>query len=160
MARIYLSDTSSFLDLKRYYPRDRLGALWDKLEDLAVEGRLIVPREVLRELEGPGDEIYEWAKKVPTVVELDNEQAAALREVQTRFPKMADASRLGPHADPICVALGLVRTRNGDDCYVVNEEKDTVTASEKIPYVCRAFGIKWARILQVPELEGLRFYLR
>jgi uncharacterized protein DUF4411 len=159
MARIYLLDTSSFLDLKRYYPRDRLGVLWEKLEELAEEGRFITPREVVRELEGPADEIHAWAETVPSIIELDNEQAAALREVQTRFPKMADPSKLGPHADPICVALGLVRTRKGEDCYVINEEKDTVTASEKIPYVCRAFGVKWARVLQVPELEGLQFYL-
>lgn len=57
--------------------------MWQKLEELAKEGRFIAPREVVRELEGPGDEIHAWAEKVPTIIELDNEQAAALREVQT-----------------------------------------------------------------------------
>ena len=158
---LYCIDTSSIVALKRSYPRKALGPLWDLVETLADQGRLIAPNEVFRELSQVDDEMTAWAKARSAIfVPIDTPQATALKEIQVEFPGVSAAGKPGPHADPWCLALSLVRTRAGDDLYLVNEEKDTVTRSDKIPYVARHFKIRPARVLEVPTLEGLGFYLK
>jgi hypothetical protein len=159
--RRYCIDTSSLIALKRSYPRKSLGPLWDLIEHLASEDRLIAPHEVLRELERVEDEMKAWAKARSGIfVPIDGEQAAAVKEIQVQFPGVSAPDKQLPHADPWCLGLSLVRTRAGDDLYLINEEKDTLTRSDKIPYVARHFKIQWARVLDVPSLEGLEFYLK
>jgi len=158
--KTYCIDTSSLIDLRRYYPRKTLGPLWDLLDDLVKQNRLIAPHEVLRELQPTDDEAHAWAKKHAAIfVPIDGEQGAALKDIQAVFPGVSAAAKPGPHADPWCLALSLVRTRRGDDIHLISEEKLTTTKSEKIPYVCQHFGISWARLLDVPGLEGLKFTL-
>lgn len=160
-ARLYCIDTSSVVALKRNYPRKSLRPLWDLLEQLADEHRLIAPHEVIRELDRVEDEMKAWAKvRSGIFVPIDAAQGDALKEIQAEFPGVSASAKPGPHADPWCLALSLVRTRSGEDLYLVNEEKDTTTKSDKIPYVARHFKIQWARILDVPSLEGLEFYLK
>lgn len=160
-ARRYCIDTSSIVALKWNYPRKSLGPLWDLLEQLAKDGRLIAPHEVLRELDPVEDEMKAWAKARSSIfVPIDTDQANAIKEIQTVFPGVSASAKPGPHADPWCLALSLVRTRSGDDLYLITEEKDTTTKSDKIPYVARHFKIQWARVLDVPSLEGLGFYLK
>lgn len=159
--RRYCIDTSSLVDLKRHYPRKSLRALWDLLEQLADDGRLIAPHEVRRELEQVEDEMKAWAKaRAGSFVPIDGEQGDALREIQAGFPGVSASAKPGPHADPWCLALSLLRTRAGEELYLINEEKDTTTRSDKIPYVARHFKIQWARVLDIPSLEGLEFYLK
>jgi hypothetical protein len=159
--RLYCIDTSSVVALKRSYPRKALRPLWDLLEQIADEGRLIAPREVLRELDRVDDEMKAWAKAHSGIfVPIDAEQGNVLTEIQTEFPEVGAATKQGPHADPWCLALSLMRMRSGEDIYLLNEEKDTVTRSVKIPYIARYFKIQWARVLDVPSLEGLEFYLK
>ena len=159
--RRYCIDTSSLVALKRNYPRKSLRALWDLLEQLADDGRLIAPHEVRRELDQVEDEMKTWAKARSGIfVPIDGEQGDALREIQAEFPGVSASAKPGPHADPWCLALSLLRTRAGEDLYLVNEEKDTTTKSDKLPYVARHFKIQWARVLDIPSLEGLEFYLK
>jgi hypothetical protein len=159
--RRYCVDTSSLVALKWNYPRKSLRPLWELLEQLADDGRLIAPHEVLRELDRVEDEMKAWAKARSGIfVPIDGEQGNALKEIQVEFPGVSAAAKQGPHADPWCLALSLLRTRSGEDIYLINEEKDTVTKSDKIPYVARHFKVQSARVLDVPSLEGLEFYLK
>jgi hypothetical protein len=159
--RIYCIDTSSLVNLKRYYPRKSLPALWDLLEQLAEEERLIAPHEVQRELDQVEDEMKAWAKtRCGIFIPIDAVQASTLKEIQAEFPGVSDPERTRPHADPWCLALSLARTRAGEDIHLINEEKDTPTRSDKIPFIARHFKVQWARVLDVPSLEGLRFYLK
>jgi hypothetical protein len=159
--RRYCIDTSSIVALKRNYPRKSLGPLWDLLEQLAADGRLIAPHEVLRELDSVEDEMKAWAKaRSGMFVPIDAAQGDALKEIQGEFPGVSAAAKPGPHADPWCLALSLVHTRTGDDLFLINEEKDTLTRSDKLPYVARHFKIQCSRVLDVPSLEGLGFYLK
>jgi hypothetical protein len=161
LPRIYCVDASSLIAMKRVYPRKSLGALWELIEKLVDDGRLIAPHEVLREVGKVEDDLKDWAKKRAAIfVPIDNEQGDALKQIQRSFPTINDAAKEGPHADPWCVALSLVRMRKGEDIWLINEEKQTITRSEKIPYVCDHFKIQWERILQVPALEGLEFTLK
>jgi len=77
---IYCIDTSGLIDLGRRYPERVFGALWREIERLINRGRLIAPREVLRELQRGDDEMYTWAKKHERMaIDLDQEQMSLVR---------------------------------------------------------------------------------
>jgi hypothetical protein len=160
VANIYCLDASSLIYSRYYHPRS-LAALWDLLDRLAREGRLISPHEVYREVSGQDDFAHDWAKKHKNIfVDVDIRQTELVREYQARFALLAkQAERTRPFADPWCLALTAIGNARGDKCYLVCEEKDTELASDKLPYLCRQLGLESVHLLDVPRLEGLRFTL-
>lgn len=159
-AKLYCVDTSSLISL-RVYHRKPLAPLWELLDRLATEGRLVSPREVLREVSKQEDLAHSWAKDHKSIfVDADDEQARIVSELQTRFPVLAEAAaKTTPYADPWCLALTMLRSKAGESCHLINEEKETPQASGKLPYLCGQLGLKWGRLLDVPGFEGLRFAL-
>ncbi len=159
MADLYCIDSSSVIQLARYLPQSVLGPLWELLDTLADEKRLLAPREVLREVSKRDDLALAWARDHKSIfVDLDAEQGAMVRKLQTDYPVLNDPNR-PLNADPWCLGLTLLKTQAGEPCHLVNEEKDTALASNKLPYLCRQLKLKSAKLLEVPGLEGLRFTL-
>jgi hypothetical protein len=132
----YSVDTSSLIELK-HFPRDVFGSVWDTLEELIKAKRLFAPHEVFRELQKGDDEIFKWAKAQPGLfVDLDAVQGTLLADLLARFPAMAAPAKVGPHADPLVVALARSRLdSDGSGCHVVTEEKLKGAGSVKIPNV-------------------------
>ena len=160
MGNLYCLDSSALINL-RFYHRKPLAPLWDLLDKLAAEGRLVSPREVLREVSKQEDLAHAWAKDHKSIfVEPDDEQGRLVTELQTRFPVLAQAAaRTTPYADPWCLAVTLLKSKAGETCYLINEEQDTPQASGKLPFLCGKLSLKWGRLLDVPGFEGLRFTL-
>ena len=160
---LYCIDTSSLIDLK-LYPRDLFGPLWVFLEEIIAAERLIAPNEVLRELEKGDDEIYKWAlTQKKAFVDLTPELGTVLSEVLTDIPELAKtiAIRPGPYADPLVVALALLRVRSGaSKCTVVTQERIGGVGSVKIPNLCSRYGISPVVLLDMVRLEGLTFELK
>lgn len=159
MAEVYCFDTNSFSQL-RAYRRDVFGAVWRKIEELIHQGRVIAPREVLRELERGHAEIFDWARKQGVFVELDDAQVTAVRQIQQRF-NITDHDASGPVADELVVALPLSRVTGqlfpSDTFIVVTEESAGGRGAHRIPNVCEAFGLPCMKLGDVLLREGLRF---
>lgn len=160
MPDIYCIDTSSLIDLARFYPRDipLFRSCWDLLERLKDAGRLIAPHEVLRELKQGDDELKKWAKGQAAMFrDLDQAQARALSTILHQFPRLNDAMKAGPHADPLVVALALV-VRDGTppaSCIVVAQEGMGGAGAQKIPNIAQAYGLPCIRLLEMFRREGL-----
>ena len=57
----YCLDTSVLIELQRgTYRRAVFPGIWEDLEQLVVDGRMVAPREVRRELEDARDELTTW----------------------------------------------------------------------------------------------------
>ena len=109
----YCIDASSLINLRQYYRRNVFSGVWDKIEELAKEGRLIAPDEVHREIE-KDDVLGPWSKKNKTMFrKIDQEQVNAAKEVATQFPNLAKPGRSGSAADPFVVALAHLEERRG-----------------------------------------------
>jgi hypothetical protein len=155
VGNLYCIDTSSVIHL-RNFPQGALGPLWELLDSLTQEQRLFAPREVLREVAKQEDVGHAWARAHRGIfVDADEEQGALVGRLQTDHPDLNVPTK-PLHADPWCLALALLRTRADDACYVINEERD---AKPKLPWLCARVGVRWARLLDIPGLEGLRFTL-
>ena len=60
---IYIIDTSSLIEMKERYPKNNFPTLWNKVEKLIQDERLITHIEVKKEIEKGDDELKEWIKK-------------------------------------------------------------------------------------------------
>ena len=154
---MFVIDTSSILHAwRRDYPPDTFPSLWQKIGELAREGIMIAPDEVLLELERGGDEIYEWARAQGSLfVEPDGDVQEKVREIVDRWPDFVpDDSHDGVWADPYVVALAAVRSGN-----VVTGEVTALPGARrpKIPNICQALGIPCSNLLGVLRSRGWSF---
>jgi hypothetical protein len=157
---IYLLDTSSLFDLKKF-PVDVFPTLWANLDVLIAEGRLLSPHEAFREVTAGDDGIADWAKaRRSAFVDLDEPTARCIEEVLGRFEGLRDTTRFGPiFADPVLVALCLARSRaDGENKYfVVTEEKLRGPGALKIPNLCAEFGLTAIPLVEMFRREGFRY---
>jgi len=76
---IYCIDTSSLIDLKKF-PQDIFPSLWQSIERLANEKRLIAPIEVKKEIEKKDDELKQWVKRNNIFILQDKNQANTVKK--------------------------------------------------------------------------------
>lgn len=161
---IYCIDTSSFIDLKRFYSIDVFPSVWGKMNALARSGRIIAPVEVLNELSKKDDEIFRWAKRHKNKIfkNLDEDQLQIVQDIIRKFPALIDPARELPDADPyiIAVATYLIKKQEQElfrtHCMVVTQERKE-KGKIKIPDVCEHYGIEHVDLLEMFRREGWRF---
>ena len=146
----YCIDTDALINLwRRIYPRDVFPSLWKEIENLIAQGRLIIPREVLGELENfcdKDDELLKWIKKRKSMKEdLDKEQSKIVKDILANSPKLIDADKpTSSDADPFLIALAKVKNWT-----VITSEKPTSPGGRpKIPDVCEHFGVKCIQLVE------------
>lgn len=144
---LYCIDTSVFIFLKAY-PRRHFETIWELLEQLVSEGRLIAPDEVLLELEGATHEPAIWARSHPEIFQPVTQRTVSLvREIERDVPKLIDDRKEAADADAFIVALA--RSINeappnlfeNELCIVVTLEKPG--KGQKIPDACAHYDIEW-----------------
>ena len=154
----YIFDTSSFIVIGHYYPK-QFPSFWDKFNQAVESGKIISVREVYRELDQDASvpHLSEWVEFHKSLFVIPN--ASATQFVSTIFSVshfqalVSEKNRLAgrPCADPFIIALAKVI--NG--C-VVTEEKERPNAA-KIPNVCRHFGIDCTNLQGFMEREDWSF---
>jgi len=139
---IYVFDTSSLSKLKHFYP-GVFKSVWQGLETLIRNGKLISTREVWKEMERGNSDQYtnEWFENhkeiftMPTSSELHF--VAEIFMVQHFQMLIGEQQRLKgtPVADPFVIACAKIKSGT-----VVTEEQFKLNAA-KIPNVCEHFDI-------------------
>ena len=140
----YCIDTSALIDLwRRKYAPDVFRSLWEEIQKLISQGRLIAPQEVLEELKKQDDELLKWAKEHKGMFrDLDNEQQLQVRKILKKFPKLIDENKETPDADPFVIALAMSKgwkVVTSEQPVDLNTNPD---ARSKIPNVCEYFNVK------------------
>jgi hypothetical protein len=160
----YCSDTSALIELHATYGGDVFVSLWQNVAGLVKEGRLIAPREVLREIEKKDDDLLKWVKKHRKIFrEQDIEQLQGAQEILSRFPDLTDPAKEIPDADPFVVALAIIENTKRQDtlfksqCIVLTQEKPSRGVRPKIPDVCQHYGIECIALTGLFRKEEWRF---
>ena len=150
----YCIDTSALIDLKKLYSRDIFPSLWGSIENLISQGRLIAPREVLKELEKKDDELLKWAKKHKRMFkDLDNEQQQQVRNVLKDFQNLVDVNKTTPDADPFIISLAI--SKGGT---VITSEKLANPGSRpKIPNACERYNVKYTSLMEFFREQKWKF---
>jgi len=160
----YCTDTSALIELHAIYGSDVFVSLWQNVAGLVKDGRLIAPREVLREIEKKDDELLRWVKKHRKIFrQQDIEQLQRAQEILSRFPDLIDPAKEIPDADPFVVALAIIENTKRQDtlfkshCIVLTQEKPSRGARPKIPDVCQRYGIECILVAELFRKEGWKF---
>lgn len=159
---IYCIDTSAWTNIKRLYPFDIFPSLWEKLDTLIQNNRLISPQQVHEELKKWDDDVFRWVKQRRKLFrQLDEEQIAVAKDILHKFPNLIDWQKETADADPFVISLAIVETRNltllGGECIVVSNEKLGGGTKAKIPDVCNDFGVKHFSSIEFFNNEGWKF---
>lgn len=157
---IYCIDTSSLINLIRHnglpyepYPRDIFPDLWEKLESMVGNGRLISHMRVYREISRRDDLLFEWCKiNKGMFYDVDECQLIEIKTVRDCYEaghwksKMDKASEW---ADPWVVTLSLCR----GGAVIVSDEKPKNDNS--IPKIAEKLGIECINLMEFLRRIGL-----
>ncbi len=152
----YCMDTSSFLEGSegRSYEMEYFTPLWANLDGRVMDGTVVSPYLVLKELEKKEDDVYNWAKERKDI--LFKQPSKGITEVIGRirdtFPEFVDEKK--PYwADADVIALAKVKRLT-----VVTQEEwnDTKNPNKfKIPHICEYFGVKYIKMIDLIKREQL-----
>ncbi len=161
---LYIIDASSLIVLARHRPARRNAAIWQRLDELIRNERLISPEEVYYELKDGNDPLAGWAKKYKKERRLfrktTQQLAGAARQLIRKHPNLVDVDRPVAQADPFVVALAIGESTRGlfpPPCTVVTEEKFNYSGNPKLPNVCGHCKMPYLTIHQVFIKEGWTF---
>lgn len=152
---LYCWDTSGFLDgYVRRYPPGVFASLWDRVEGLCEERRVLVPEEVFRELRYHHDAAYRWVKdrEDSVIVPTDGAVVTEVRRVLAAHAELAKEGSTRNRADPFVIATASLKGAR-----VITGEIGGTARSPKIPYVCDQLGVAHGGFLSVVEQEGWSF---
>ena len=161
---IYCVDTSSFIEMKESYPKDIFPNLWENIEKLCKNGRLIDPDEVKKEIEKGDDDLKRWIKRKninKIFIESDESQFKHVKKILKDHNFLAKPGKDGPNADPWLIALAIEKMNEQQenlfkDEYIVVTEESKVR-NDRIPYVCKAYNIECINLIEFFRSEGWKF---
>jgi len=162
---IYIIDTSSLIEMKERYPKKNFPTLWNKVEKLIQDGRLITHIEVKKEIEKGDDELKEWIKKKnikKMFTKPDKNQIEKVQEILEKYSFLAKADKPEePNADPWLIALAIVKKEKESgrlfrNNYIIVTEEST-RKTNRIPWVCKGIGIECIKFIELIQRERWSF---
>lgn len=157
-AQKYCFDSSVLMvGWRLHYPPSSFRPLWDKLAALIKDGRIIVPKEVEKEILAGDDDLKAWFKLNDNCVQpYTAEQIMVVSKIVNKYPKVSqyhkDRSR---HADPFIVALA-----KAEGAVVVTYEgPNGNSANPSITTLCEEEGIECCNMSGFFEKEKIEFKL-
>lgn len=159
MASVYVIDTSSLIELNQHYPQDTFSGLWDKLEALVQNDRMIAPKEVLREISpGKSPDLHGWCKNnAKMFIENNREILMYVAEIMANHAQLVPINKSGPVADPFIIALARSRKNNLTNSKIVIVTQEAVGSKYKIPFVSRTFEITCVKLMELIRQENWKF---
>jgi len=149
----YVIDTSSLLELPFSYPKDNFPGVWQKIEELIDEGKMISSEEVLIELGRKDDDIFRWAKdKKESFFPIDKDIQIAVTKILTTHGNIVSLRGNKSNADPFIIALASIQA-----CTIVTQETPTGNPARlKIPDVCNDLKIECLTLVGLLKREELK----
>ena len=157
MDAIYFVDTSEWINLSRRYPDDVFPNLWKNVEDLISKGRVLVPREVLDEIERGHDELVEWCKKHQKMFRDTSALTVQVQKIIKNHPTLVNPNAMHESADPYIIALAVSYMHDISGLVPIIVTDENVSKESRIPYVARANGVQTCRLTEMFQREGWQF---
>ena len=166
--KIYCFDTSAFIRINRFYPREIFSDLWEELESLIKSGYLFSHQICLEEIRpktSKPDFLGEWVKDKTSIFKnITERQVKIVTEILEKFPGLIDYKKEKDEADPWIIALAKEEIEKRD---LFSEEREIILVSEestrssiKIPAVCREYGVNHKTLFEFFQDMGWSFKLQ
>jgi hypothetical protein len=152
-ALTYSLDTSALIDgVERFYPRRNFPQLWERMDNLISDGRLLISEEAWAEAIAVDAPVREWCEEEG----MGREQsmylttaavAAVAGQIGAAFPQWS--SQGGKNgADPFVIAVAEVESG-----MVISGETNGGPAKPKIPYVCGQRQVGHGKLVDLIRAE-------
>jgi hypothetical protein len=156
----YCLDTNVLIQAwQKYYSPSICPSYWDLLNQLGLENRIFIPKEVFVEITRTEDELSAWLKtsKIP-VYNLNESVINCLRAIYAANPShkfLIDSLKQRSLADPWVIAYAMSESA----CVVTKEEKVTASNSDKIkiPNVCENMSVRCINDFKFIQETNIRF---
>jgi len=155
LSQVYCIDTSSLVDLKRWYPKSMktFVLIWDKIESLIRKDILISHVEVLREIKQGNDELVKWdTTNKKMFKDPDSEQIRNFEKIKRKYDSQYWENETRgdrPWGDPWIIALSITM-----DAIIVTDESRT--KPNRIPTIAQQFGINSLNLLDFFKQIGIK----
>lgn len=156
----YCLDTNVLIQAwQKYYSPSICPSYWDLLNQLGLENRIYIPKEVFVEITRTEDELSAWLKtsKIP-VYNLNESVTKCLSAIFAANPShkfLVDSIKQRSLADPWVIAYAM----SENACVVTKEEKVTASNSDKIkiPNVCENMNVRCINDFKFIQEVNIRF---
>ncbi len=156
----YIFDTSSIRTLQNFYP-DRFPSIWDYINHMVLDGRIVSVREVYNEVNRQGSVkpfIQKWVEDNKTIFKIPSPQETAfLREEffmnqhYQQIIKRKNILKGYPAADPFIIAS--VKINGG----IIVTEESYKENSSSIPNICEALSLSCINLEEFMARENWLF---
>lgn len=149
----YIIDTSSILSQKQGEPHTRsvYRGQWEKIEQLIKDHVIVTCSEIAEEIKD--DTILKWlTAQQCSIITIDDTIQENVRRIVTDNPKMIEFT--GKSGTSSGDAF-LIATAMKYQLIVITEENPD--KANKIPQICKKYGIKAVNITSLCEIEGWEF---
>lgn len=146
---VYSLDTSGLLDgVERFYPPATFPALWERVDELIADGRLLMSEEAIIEAMYLDAAARAWCEPRKDAIKVATDQAIAahVTSIVTEFNVWTGGTT--NRADPFVIAVALERS-----AVVITGEKPGSIQNPKIPFVCKARNVECANFLGLVTRE-------
>jgi hypothetical protein len=150
---VYSLDTSGLLDgIERHYPPATFPGLWERVDDLILNGRLLMSEEAINEAMYLDAAARAWCdpRKDSITVATNQAIAAHVSSIVTEFRVWTGGTT--NRADPFVIAVAMEHA-----AVVVTGEKPGSIQNPKIPFVCKARGVPCTNFLGLVTRENWVF---
>jgi len=147
---IYFIDTSSLAEMFRNPHADRLNRIWEKMEELFLNGRIFSHRLVYEEITTDSKRPDLLSKKITPLQAyfrpMSFEQAQLVSDVIKKYPALIDPKNEKEQAAPWLIAAAILEQRqyslfNPDKMvYVVSEQSGS--DPEGFPSIIKSLGLE------------------
>lgn len=148
-------DSNILINLRRTYPRDIFGSLWDSIEAAVDSDDVCICEAVLREVHRGGDVLHAWARGLEGFVcSVTDEELATVASIATDHPDWVRGQV--NEADPFVIAHA-----KAEDSVIVTEENrkgpGTIDKNLKIPNVADEHGVQCMKFFEFVRAHGWSF---
>lgn len=153
MAIVYCIDASSLISAwyERYKP-NRFPKLWDQLDQLIGEGRLVSSLLVQAECAKRSPELAEWlGNRAHMFLPPDAAIQERMRHITNTYSGLIMAGKEKFAADPFVIATAEVHG------FTIITEERGVESLRKIPGVCRDMGLPCINLVALFDAEDWTF---
>lgn len=149
--RVFVVDASGWIKLwEEHYPREVFPTLWTELSRLFGEGRLRVPREVIREV-GESEGVGAWLRASKVAISPSRQIATLAAQLTSEYPALTEGRMSHASSDPWIIATAEIQ-----GWVAVSEEASGLPNKFKIPDVCARRNVDHLRVLPMLRALGVR----
>jgi hypothetical protein len=153
---VYSIDTSALIDgLERFYRPASFPSLWERIDDLIDQSRLVCSEEVLLEATLRDLPAKQWCveRQDRVIVATDASVAIEAQTLLGKYPQMTKSLKGRNRADPFVIVVAKMRNAT----VVTGEGQDGSANRPKIPWVCKQLKIPCVRLADLIAQEGWQF---